>query len=960
MYTAGNMDSITDFPKGSLWRRWDLHVHTPLSLENSYGRSRNTDAWELFLQDLELLPPEYAVLGINDYLFIDGYKKLKEEKEVNGRLAKIKMILPVIEFRLKKFAGTDGDLEKINFHVIFSPEVDPEIIQQHFLNALPRHYNLTPKHEALKNEWNALATRESLEELGRKIKATVPESELGNYGSDLKEGFNNINFDEEKIFEVLESHYFKGKYFTAVGKTEWANIRWNNQSIADKKDAINKVDFVFISSENPEGYERSRQALKDSGVNSLLLDCSDAHHYSTSHDKDRIGKCFTWIKADPTFEGLRQLIYEPESRLKIDINKPEEKKPYQVIDNVQFIDNTGRNLFSNNQIETNPNLTTIIGGKSTGKSLLAYFIARTIDPKEVGKRFDNELPPYEGLVDDFNFDFKVNWSDGVSSSLKGENNERKLLYIPQNYLSSLSEKTSQSREALNEFIFDIITQDESIKAKYSEVKREIEENINGTKEDLGSYFLLKGEAEGKLLQITKIGDKDGIKKYVDQLKDKVDSLKKESGLTPAEMGELKGLLSKRKGVEQKLLILGKDEESANALFVELDSLSKSIGNVVDKRLSYIVSPDIKSIIIERTKWVEGLKKHIKATSRQILLQVDKDRALQNKTLKEINDKMKPLVNKFKLQKELSGLIEQIKLEEEKLHKISLIEKSAETDEQKLDDILKGILIKNKDVFEKYQYLQNEMKKGESGLGGINLSVGIEFQEERFNDEFVNAFVNKHDLKRVLGVKGDEEFYYKFDSKFHLDIMKKMVQGVLSGEIGVLKYKTNQEAIAKMFGDYFSLLFSISSEGDSLDMMSPGKRALTLLKLLISLSEEECPVLIDQPESDLDNRSIYYDLVKFIKDRKGKRQIIVVTHNPNLVVGADAEEVVVANQKGVSTDKQNRLYQFEYVSGSLENSVGKDTSETAILYSMGIKEHVCEILEGGTEAFRKREKRYNIQ
>lgn len=64
---------------------------------------------------------------------------------------------------------------------------------------------------------------------------------------------------------------------------------------------------------------------------------------------------------------------------------------------------------------------------------------------------------------------------------------------------------------------------------------------------------------------------------------------------------------------------------------------------------------------------------------------------------------------------------------------------------------------------------------------------------------------------------------------------------------------------------------------------------------MDFSNKECPILIDQPEDDLDNRSIYKELVEYLKKKKKKRQIIVVTHNPNVVVTADAEDIIVANQ-----------------------------------------------------------------
>lgn len=82
-----------------------------------------------------------------------------------------------------------------------------------------------------------------------------------------------------------------------------------------------------------------------------------------------------------------------------------------------------------------------------------------------------------------------------------------------------------------------------------------------------------------------------------------------------------------------------------------------------------------------------------------------------------------------------------------------------------------------------------------------------------------------------------------------------------------------------------------------------------------------------------------------------------THNPNLVVGADAEQVIVANQQG-EEGSENKKYKFEYISGSIENSY-LDKTEKAVLYQQGIREHICEILEGGEEAFKKRERKYNI-
>src|SRR5258706_1940650 len=106
-----------NYPQGSEWRKWDLHVHTPASIKQSYG-GNNDAAWDAFLKDLEKLPAEFKVIGINDYIFIDGYRRVKTEK-AKGRLKNIDLILPVIELRIDKFGGTSSPLRRVNFHIIF-------------------------------------------------------------------------------------------------------------------------------------------------------------------------------------------------------------------------------------------------------------------------------------------------------------------------------------------------------------------------------------------------------------------------------------------------------------------------------------------------------------------------------------------------------------------------------------------------------------------------------------------------------------------------------------------------------------------------------------------------------------------------------------------------------------------------------------------------------------------------
>jgi predicted ATPase len=107
-----------------------------------------------------------------------------------------------------------------------------------------------------------------------------------------------------------------------------------------------------------------------------------------------------------------------------------------------------------------------------------------------------------------------------------------------------------------------------------------------------------------------------------------------------------------------------------------------------------------------------------------------------------------------------------------------------------------------------------------------------------------------------------------------------------------------------------------------------------------------PLIVDQPDENLDNESIFQLLTTYFRTAKARRQILLITHNPNLVVNADSEQVVVARCER----RANGLPYIRYGSGSLEDDRPPD---------QGIKQQVCRILEGGRDAFRRRERRYDL-
>lgn len=237
--------------------------------------------------------------------------------------------------------------------------------------------------------------------------------------------------------------------------------------------------------------------------------------------------------------------------------------------------------------------------------------------------------------------------------------------------------------------------------------------------------------------------------------------------------------------------------------------------------------------------------------------------------------------------------------------------------------------------------------------GLDINANYQFDDERYKSILEGALNRQSNSSRQLA-----DFEYQNHDQYLSDLeglLGKLISGALTLKGG---YTSQSLATALLTECFYEVSYDLVYEDDNFKQMSDGKKAFVVLKLLLDFSDKKCPILIDQPEDDLDNRAIYLDLVQYLKKKKIQRQIIVATHNPNIVVGSDSELVIVANQHGVKNENVGSK-KFAYKSGSLENTEPFDPSSPIVLDSQGIREHVCVILEGGDVAFKLREKKYAI-
>jgi len=975
------------YPRGSEWRKWDLQIHTPFSiLNNQFGNSDEESTWDNYVKELfrKAIEKNIAVIGITDYFSVGGYEKIKNDYLYNERklktlftdneIKKIKNILifPNIEFRLNKFVGENS----INFHVIFSDEVSINDIKENFLHELDFVYEGNPQSQDEKRKLKI----ENLKKLGEKLKREHPKF-TGK--DDLFIGMANAVVDDYQILEVLNKKpsIFKGKFLIVIPADEdLSEIDWNSRDHNFRKVLIQKSDILFSSNENTREWalglkhEKVEDFIKEFKSLKPCIWSSDAHSFDRLFEPDL--KRYTWVKADPTFEGLKQIIYEPDERVKIQEVKPEEKRSYFVISKVRFIDNTGRNNFQSDYIELNQNLTSIIGGKSTGKSLLLYYIAKTINQDEVSNRLkdiERNIDIYD-FHDDKNFDFEVVWQDGTSQLLKDKKSvsEKNIVYIPQGYLINITEphkertKLFESKQAINKFILGVLKQNEEIKKRLETQETEKNKLLKNISSNIDFIMDAKDEINRLKEEISSIGDKEGIKKEIDKLKNDIDSLQKKSGLTSEELQKYNELSEKKQKINEQISNIQSDVEIISELKDYLsDEKENLLDAIINRYFNLLSTEDIKKKVGEIKDSIENFFTDISDEVEKLInYQKQKELKKLQEEISDIDKNLTPYISKLKAEKVLQHKEKLYKEEISKLNKISELEKKIKNNIDAIENKKVSIIENYKKIYNGYKQLANYFKEKEKILGEellLNLKVG--FKEQEFTAVLRDMFIIP-DIKKKFGELFDykEELSYQFEnSEKHVEFIEKMVGYVLNNEIKIAKYKYVEETLIKLLGDYFYLDFSITYKGDALEKMSPGKRNLVILKIIIGLSKDKWPILIDQPEDNLDNRSVYEDLVEFVKNSKKNRQIILITHNPNLVVGTDSEEVIVCNQEGQGEDTQKKMYRFEYISGALENSfrLSKE-EEPAILYRQGIKQHVCEILEGGEEAFEKREKKYGFR
>lgn len=929
---------MSEYQRGSEWRRWDLHLHTPGTIKNdNYTGSSIEEKWNTFYKNIAAyigdgndIARNVVALGITDYLSVENYKKVV----IDNRLpATVKLLLPNVEMRMYPLSKKGG----INIHFLFDPAIVDDLDDRFFSQLLFSY-----------RERMYTATKSQLIQLGRDVSSTVDEENAYKTGvgqfipsiDSIKSIFDKDVELREKVIIVVSNSSNDGVTGAANHSCYFDKSPYASDFDATRQAIYQFADAIFSANQSDIDYFLGKRAdspdevIRKCGSLMPCIHGCDAHENSKIFEPDQ--KRYCWIKADPTFNGLKQVLYEPEERVRISELIPEQKPDYYIIDRIEF----NNAEFQAKPVVFNDKLTCIIGGKSTGKSILLHNLALAIDKKQVQEKV---------LITNTNTKvvdkLKVYWADGSVNSDASNDTTHKIVYIPQTYLNRLTDEKEEKTE-IDTIIEDIILNNQVVKKVYEEIQEAIKSYK--PKLDKAIYDLLEkrrelGEIDSKRKEL---GNKAGIEAEITKLQTQKEQLSKELSLSENEIKSYDEAVSKASQLTRQIADLTNEIDNINAI----PSL------VVAKDIDYPFSNNTMTLITKAiNKAIEAANEVWVSAKKTMIENINIIKSQKEEELAGYIQTQESLYDKVQGNKAIVELSDRIKLETEKLGKITELDNQFKGISERVSALLEQV-VDSMNFYTKQHKRYADTVNGNSELStdDLDFSVGYHFRKEAFLEK-LKLITDNRTLKKIIKLDDFSVEDYSTENIYSI------VTKILSGELPLVKNNTAESALRIILADWYNTTYSVKMDGDAINVMSPGKKALVLLKMLISLADSKCPILIDQPEDDLDNRSIFYDLIPFIKSKKKDRQIVVVTHNANIVLGSDAEEVIIANQAGKNSP--NKKYRFEYRSGSIEDDMpiigDEGRPEFGILNSQGVQQHICDILEGGEKAFDLRKQKYRI-
>jgi predicted ATPase len=870
---SSTVEEKSPFQNGSVWLRADFHLHTKADKEFKFEGEESSFV-SSYVAALSKAKINIGVIANHNKFDLDEFKALKRKARKQDVF-----LLPGVELSVGD--GTNG----IHTIIVFSDEWLPnreDYINQFLTVAFVGKTQIQRENENGRSSLGLIDTIEELE----------------GYGKDFFLVFAHVEC-ESGLWKGMD-----GGRLTEIGKTK----PFRRRALA---------------------FQKVRTNDKRELVRSWLGDAYPAEvEGSDPKALDQIGRgksCYLKI-GDFNFEAIKYALLDYSNRLRPN----PQNYTHSHIRSISF----EGGVLDGKTIDLSPELNTLIGIRGSGKSSILEAIRYALDipfgSKTQDTKYKNDL---------------VDHALGSGGRIKlravdqrGERYEIRRIYkeTPDVYVGGILQPGVSIRETvLNKPIYfgqkdlsstgdgfekDLV--EKLVGNKATDIRRRIDvqrdrvidvvvrlkklSNAEDSKKDTEAR---KRDAEFKLKFYRDHGIEEQLKKQTSFDAD-ANKLKRTTDFIQVYLTELKSFID---NYEDDLRNQTVYSSAQNQLFFEdfFRSYTKFIESFERIKLAFSLGSETLAELQQKERGFGEIKKSLKEQFAQT------ERELTERLKESGASAIRP--DEFR---NLKAIIDQTEYALRELEK-------AEANRLLLNnELLKELAALNELWREEFQTIKNELDAVNKNHSSLTIEAEFKGDKAAFSTFMKDTF---------RGSRIRETFFQNLADKFtdFTDIYKNLA--AVASEVG----ETSQQAFNSFFGDNLEALltwrvpdrFIIKYRDKELKHHSLGQRASALILFVLNQRENEV-FLIDQPEDDLDNQTIYEDVVKLVRQLKPQTQFIFATHNANFPVLGDAEQVIACS----------------YLDGKIK-------TESGAIDSPALQQKVVDIMEGGKEAFKQRKRIY---
>ncbi|MEE4684252.1 AAA family ATPase [Pseudomonas alliivorans] len=983
-------DPTSPLSSGSRWLRWDPHVHAPGTLFNDQYRGD----WEGYLIALETAVPTISAIAVTDYYLLDTYRKILEHK-LASRLPDCDLIFPNVELRLD--IGTTKSW--VNAHLLVCPDRADHLEElERFLasltfKAFEDEFPCTPsemKRLGRRADPTLVDDHAALRHGAERFKVSFVQ---------LREKYRHSQWAQQNILIGVAGKQNDGTAGLQEGADEVLRLEIERFAHIIFASNPNQREFwLGNKSISPEQVSQRYDGLKP------CLHGSDAHQTSKAGAPD--GHRYCWLKGRASFDTLRQACIDPAGRAYVGEAPPStgnaseiisrleiNNAPWLITPNLEF--NPGLIAVIGARGSGKTALADIIaaGCNARGKAITGHsFLVRArehLQDAAVNMEWDNGDLHSSSLFQDSDTDHAYSRARYLSQQFVEElcsadgMTDGLLMEVERVIYESHSALEREGAVSFSD-LRDIRSERHREARRRSEAALQIlSERINMELEKKSLVGLLKAQSIEKDILVNRlVADRaklvaKGAEARVETLELLTKASEKIAGhvryfktqeqqilLMQDEIKNIRGVVAPNdlRDIQSRHTSSGLKEHEWNAFFRDFN------GNVEE-----ILDAMLVSAKHNRAGWLGTPLPKLEDVNQSYIQDLDD---LDQVTLARLEAEINRLQKLVSLDKDTANRFREIS--QKVTTETELLRACNEklVDHEGANNRLEGLIAERyeayKTVFaaliaeeavlkELYAPVKARLSSASGTLNKLSFSVSRTIDIDTWSEEgesllnltkkgpFRGRGTLREIAQQTLGVawiSGNEERVLDALTGFISEYQSQLLTHAPVASSELAEYRKWTKKVAKwLYGtDHISIRYVVNYDGVEIQKLSPGTRGIVLLLLYLSLDAQDSrPLIIDQPEENLDPRSIYNDLVPLFISAKSTRQVIMVTHNANLVVNTDADQIIIA-ECGAHT--QGQLPPITYLSGGLEDKE--------------IRERVCDILEGGEIAFRERARRLRVR